>query len=139
MVRRVMYKWTQWLVAVMLILAPGGLQAAFEYESLLNTAVRGPVLDVATDPEEDLVFVLTPGEILIYSTGDPVVLDRIPLDKGFTRIAYQAESRLVLTAQYPPRIHVIRFDRVYDIELKDRAIKGPPNAKATLVVFDDYQ
>ena len=134
-----MFKNVKWIVAAMLLLLPSGLQAAFEYESVLKAVIDGPVLDVATNPEEDLVFVLTPGRILIYSTEEQVVLDRIPVDKGFDRIAYQADDRLVLTASTPSRIHIVRFSRVYDIDLKGRAVKGPPDAGATLVVFDDYQ
>ena len=115
------------------------LHAAFEVERILNADMGAPILDVTTNPAGDLVFVLTTGEVLIYSTDDQAVLDRIPIEKPFDRIAYQEEDRLILTAATPARINVIRFSRIYDIDLTGRAVKGPADAKVTLVVFDDYQ
>jgi hypothetical protein len=122
-----------------LILVPASLHAAFEVENVLTADIDGPVLDVTTNPDGDLAFVLTPGVVLIYSTGDQAVLDRIPVEKPFDQIAYQDEDRLVLTAARPSRIKILRFSRIYDIDLSGRAVKGPPDAKVTLVVFDDYQ
>jgi hypothetical protein len=126
-------------VALMVLLLPSALHAAFEVENLLKADIGAPILDVTTNPAEDLVFVLTPGAVLIYSTTDQAVLDRIPVEKQFDRIAYQDPDRLVLTAAEPSRIDIIRFSRIYDIDLSGRAVKGPRDAKVTLVVFDDYQ
>ena len=134
-----MFKYAKWIVAAVMLMLPTGLQAAFEYESVLKAAIDGPIVDVATNPDEDLVFVLTPGQIQIYSTEGQTVLDRIPVDKGFDRIAYQADDRLVLTAKKPSQLSIIRYSRIYDIDLQGRAIKGPPDAGVTIVVFDDYQ
>lgn len=128
-----------WVVLLLVILTPALLPAAFEYERILKANIDAPILDVTTNPAEDLVFVLTPQAVLIYSTTDRSVLDRIPLDASFDRIAYQNEDRLVLTATEPSRINIIHFSRIYDIDLTGRAVKGPPEAKVTLVVFDDYQ
>ena len=129
----------KWAVVFMVMLLPAGLHAAFEVESILKTDIDAPILDVTTNPAEDLIFVLTPGAVLIYSTTDQAILDRIPVEKQFDRIAYQDTDRLILTAAEPSRIDVIRFSRIYDIDLSGRAVKGPRDAKVTLVVFDDYQ
>ena len=126
-------------VVLAVVLAPAALQAAFEYEHLLKADLGASILDVTANPDEDLVFVLTPGAVLIYSIGDQAVLDRIPIEKRFDRIAYQDEDRLVLTARDPSTISILKFSRIYDIDLSGRAVKGPGGAKVTLVVFDDYQ
>ena len=126
-------------VVAMVMLLPASLHAAFEVETILKTDIDAPILDVTTNPAEDVVFVLTPGAVIIYSTTDQAVLDRIPVEKQFDRIAYQDPDRLVLTAAEPSRIAIIRFSRIYDIDLSGRAVKGPRDAKVTLVVFDDYQ
>lgn len=126
-------------VILAVVLIPVAVHAAFEHERILNAEIGAPILDVATNPSGDLVFVLTPGNVLIYSTDDQAVLDRIPVAGPFDRIAYQDEDRLVLTAAKPSRISVIRFSRIFDIDLSGRAVKGPPDARVTLVVFDDYQ
>ena len=134
-----MFRNLKWIVAAVVLMLPSGLQAAFEYESILQADIEGPIVDVATNPAEDLVFVLTPGKILIYSTDYQAVLDRIPVDAGFDRIAFQSDDRLVLTAKQPARLDIIRYSRIYDIDLKGRAVKGPSDASVTIVVFDDYQ
>ena len=126
-------------VVAMVMLLPVSLHAAFEVETILKADIGAPILDVATNPAEEVVFVLTPGAVLIYSTTDQAVLDRIPVEKQFDRIAYQDSDRLVLTAAEPSGISIIRFSRIYDIDLSGRAVKGPRDAKVTLVVFDDYQ
>ena len=126
-------------VILAVILIPAVLHAAFEYESILKADIGAPILDVTTNPTGDLVFVLTQGMVLIYSTDDQAVLDRMPVEKQFDRIAYQDEDRLVLSAGNTSMINIIRFSRIYDIDLSDRAIKGPRDAKVILVVFDDYQ
>jgi hypothetical protein len=126
-------------VVLLVVLLPAALQAAFEVESIFKADIGAPILDVTTNPTEDMVFVLTPGEVLIYSTTDQAVLDRIPVDKPFDRIAYQAIDRLILTAADPSRMKIIHFSRIYDIDLSGRAVKGSRDAKVTLVVFDDYQ
>jgi hypothetical protein len=125
------------IIAVVLI--PIALQAAFEHESILRTEIGAPILDVATNPADDLIFVLTSGAVLIYSTDDRTVLDRIPLKASYDRIAFQKDDRLILTATKPSQINIIRFSRIFDIDLAGRAVKGPKDAKVTLVVFDDYQ
>lgn len=134
-----MFKHVKWIVAVMLILAPAGSQAAFEYESLLKADVKGTILDVAADPDAALIFLLTPEAVLIYSTEDQSVLDRISLDERFDRIAYQSDDRLVLAAANPARVNIVQFSRIFTIDLTGRAVKGPKDAGVTLVVFDDYQ
>ena len=126
-------------VVLMVMLLPASLHAAFEVETILKTNIDAPILDVTTNPAEDVVFVLTPGAVIIYSTTDQAILDRIPVEKQFDRIAYQDPDRLILTAAEPSRISIIRFSRIYDIDLSGRAVKGPRDAKVTLVVFDDYQ
>lgn len=134
-----MLRFMKLAVVAMVMLLPVSLHAAFEVETILKADIGAPILDVATNPAEELVFVLTPGAVLIYSTTDQAVLDRIPVEKQFDRIAYQDSDRLVLTAAEPSRISIIRFSRIYDIDLSGRAVKGPRDAKVTLVVFDDYQ
>ena len=134
-----MSKNVKWAAALLVMLLPAVLYAAFEVETILKTDIGSPILDVTTHPAEELVFILTPGAVIVYSTTDQAVLDRIPVDKAFDRIAYQDPDRLILTAADPSRIDIIRFSRIYDIDLSGRAVKGPRDAKVSLVVFDDYQ
>lgn len=134
-----MLKFVTLSVLLAAILVPKPLLAAFEVERVLSTDLSAAVLDVTTDSQDDLVFFLTPGMVMIYSTEEQTVLDQIPVEKEFDRIAFQADDRLVLTDTDSPRINVLRFSRIFDIDISGRAVKGPEDARITLVVFDDYQ
>lgn len=129
----------KWAVVLCFALIPGALNAAFEHERIHQSKIGAPILDMAANPADELVFLLTPGAVLIYSTADQIVLDRIPLEEPYDRIVYQGEDRLVLTGAQPSQVSMIRYSRIYDIDLTGRAVKGPPDAKVALVVFDDYQ
>jgi hypothetical protein len=126
-------------ILIVFILTPSISPAAFKHESILKADIEAAVLDVTTNPDGDLIFVLTPGSVLIYSAGDQSILDRIPLDSQYDRIAYQNDDRLVLTSAKPSKINIISFSRIYDFDLTNRAVRGAPKAKVTMVVFDDYQ
>ena len=134
-----MLKFFKRMVCLVVILMPATLWAAVEVEHILDTKIGAPILDVATDHEEELIFFLTPGSVLIYSSDTQTVLDRIPVEKAFNRIAYQADDKLVLAEGNSQRISIIRFSRIYEIDTSGRAVKGPADAKVTLAVFDDYQ
>jgi hypothetical protein len=127
------------VLVVLFLWMPTLSLAAFEQESLLDVDIEAPVLDVTTDTTDNMVFVLTPGEILIFSTGERSVLDRIPVDKDFDRITYDKDGQLVLTARDPSKLSIVRVSRVHQIDLSGRPFKGQADAKVTLVVFDDYQ
>ncbi len=137
--RNYILRYMKLAVLIAVILIPAILHAAFETESILNADIDAPILDVTANPAGEMVFVLTPGMVMIYSADDRAIIDRIPVEEQFDRIAYQEGDRLVLSSAKPSRIKIIRLSRIYDIDLSGRAIKGPRDAKVTLVVFDDYQ
>jgi len=127
------------ILLLFLILIPSVSSAGFEHESILTADIDSPILDVTASADGDLIFVLTPGSVLIYSTGNQTVMSRIPLDNKYDHIAYQNDDRLVITATKPSQIKIVSYSRIYNIDLTERAMLGSPEAKVTLVVFDDYQ
>jgi protein-disulfide isomerase len=134
-----MMKKSSWAIILAFILIPAVSHAAIEYKSIFKADINAPVLDVATNPSENTVFVLTRGAVLIYSTGKKAVVARIPLTEPYDHIAYQQPHRLVLTATKPARLNIIHFDQVYNIDVSGKVVQGPLDARAKLVIFDDYQ
>ena len=134
-----MLKFVKLALCLAAVLLPSPLMAAFEVERILSTDLDAAALDVTTNADDELVYFLTPGTVLIYSIETQTVLDRIPVAKEFDRIAYEADGRLVLTDADSSRIDILRFNRIYDIDISGRAVKGPTDARVTLAVFDDYQ
>ncbi len=115
------------------------MNAAVEYERLIQVDLDAPILDVTTNSTADLIFALTPGEVLIFSASNGKIVDQIPVEKKFEHITYLHEDKLVLTARNPSKINIIKYSRIYDIDLTNRPFMGRSDAKVTLVVFDDYQ
>ena len=126
-------------VALILILVPAVVHAKVSFEPILTVDMDAPILDMTTDSDEDLIFLLTPKAVLFYSPGAKSVIDSIPLSETFDRIALLDDDRLILTSNAPSRINVIRYNRIYPIDITNRAVKGPADAKVSIVVFDDYQ
>jgi protein-disulfide isomerase len=134
-----MMKKRSWAIILASILIPALAHAAIEYKSIFKADISAPILDVATNPSENTVFVLTRSAVLIYSTEKQAVTDRIPLTEAYDHIAYQEPNRLVLSATKPARLNIIHFDHVYDIDVSGKVVQGPLDARAKLVIFDDYQ
>ncbi len=122
-----------------LALLPQLVQAGVEWKTLQKVKLESRALDVTASFDGSLIFSLTPGAILVYATADNRFIDRIPVDASYTRIAYSNNERLILSAADPAAFNIIKFNRVYDINIANRPFKGAAGAKVTLVVFDDYQ
>jgi len=122
-----------------LLCLPQFVHAGIEWKTLQEVKLVSQALDVTASFDGKLIFSLTPGAILVYSTADNRFTDRIPVDTRYTRIAYANEERLILSAADPATLKVIKFNQVYDINIANRPFKGTADAKVTLVVFDDYQ
>ncbi len=113
--------------------------AKVSFEPILTQQMDDPIMDVASDPDEDLIFFLTPSAVLPFSIKEKAVIDRIPLKAAFSRIGLLSDDRLILTGNDPSRFSIIQYSRIYPIDITHRAFKGAADAKVILVVFDDYQ
>lgn len=97
-------------------------------------------LDIAVASDGQLLFVLVPNEVLLYSMPDKKVETRIPLDEPFDRLTYAAnENALILTSKSGKNMRVITLEAVHEIMTSGLPIKGPANAPVTIAVFHDYQ
>ena len=96
--------------------------------------------DVATTTDGKMVFFLSEGEILVYSTSENKIIKHIPVDKAFDRITSTGTSgELILTGSTTQTMKIIRVDQVYDIDISGLAFKGAADAPVIIAVFDDYQ
>jgi hypothetical protein len=76
-------------VILAIVLIPAVLHAAFEVESILKAGHRRAHPGCDHQPGRRYGLCPHAGAVLIYSTDDQAVLDRIPGEKPFDRIAYQ--------------------------------------------------
>ncbi len=100
---------------------------------------KNPV-DVAISANGELIFILAEGEILIFSTREDRIINKIPVDKKFDKILHsEKDNTLILSGRTSKVIKRIQIDFVYPIDISGLPVKGPETAPVTIVVFDDYQ
>jgi hypothetical protein len=96
--------------------------------------------DVAVSEDGQSVFILVPGEILVYSVPGNTVEKKIPVDKGFDRIAYSPKLHaVVLTGSGSKAMKILKLQEIYQIDVSGLPFRGPENAPVTMAVFSDYQ
>lgn len=97
-------------------------------------------LDTASSADGQWLFILTRGEIIVYSTLEDKISKGIPVDKAFDTLSYSAQNNtLILSSQSEKTIKIIELELIHTFDLSDLPFKGPENAPVTIAVFGDYQ
>jgi hypothetical protein len=119
---------------------PQIVQADLEWRIIKDLDLKTTPLDVASSVDGKWLFILTPGEILVYSFPEGKIADQIPVDKEFDRIASLPRANLVtITSSTKKTLQIILFEALYKIDVTGLPFKGSQDASVTVVVFDDYQ
>ena len=104
----------------------------------LNTSQ--PTLDVAVSADGKLMYVLVPGQILVYSNFANTPINRIPVSKNFDRLTLAEKiDVLILASSSDKQVEMIQVALINEISTEGSPIIGPSDAVVTIAVFDDYQ
>jgi hypothetical protein len=116
------------------------VQAEVKWNTLKEIDLKTEALDIATSPDEQVLFLLSRGEVLVYSLGEEKVIERIPLDKEFDKLNYLPRTNaLVLTSSSNKNLRVIKMELIQNFDITELPYQGPENAPVTVIVFNDYQ
>jgi len=127
-------------VIISWVSVPQFIYAEIDLTLIKQTNLDVQPLDIATSADGELLFVLTRGEILVYSIAEGKVANRISIDKDFDRVTYAGDKNvLILTSSSSKTLKIIQVDFIYNIALDGLPFNGPANAAVTIAVFDDYQ
>ncbi len=119
---------------------PQIVRADLEWRIVKDLDLKTTPLDISPSADGEWLFILTPGEILVYSVQEGKVIDQIPVDKEFDRIASSPRSNVIsLTSSTKKAVQMIGFARVHKIDVTGLYVKGPPDAPVTIAIFTDYQ
>ena len=117
-------------------------EAAAEVEAKVLTTLnldKAPI-DVVTSADGKALFVLTQGEVLVYTKSGTTLSGRIPVDEGANQIAVSPRGdQLYLTNGKTNSLSVVSVAFVQTIDVSGAPFKGPANAPVVVAVFDDYQ
>jgi len=132
------------LVAVLLVVAwtffPQIAQAEVEWKVFRNLDVKATPIDIAPSMDGQRLFVLTPGEILVYSIAQGTITERIPVDKEFDRLVVLPRGEaLSVSSSKKHLVQVVLLEHIYTIDVAGLPFKGPKDAPVTIAVYDDYQ
>lgn len=119
---------------------PKVVQADVEWKVFRSLDLKAAPLDVAPSMDGQRLFVLTPGEILVYSIPEGKITDHIPVDKEFDRIvSLPRGDALSISSSTKKMLEVITLESIYKIDVSGLPFKGPKDAPVTIAVYDDYQ
>ena len=119
---------------------PQSVQAALEWRIIQNLDLKTTPLDIVSSADGMWLFILTPGEILVYSAQEGKITEHIPVDPGFDRItSFPRGNVLTIASSTKKVLQIIYLETVYPIDVMGLPFKGPQDAPVTLAVFTDYQ
>jgi hypothetical protein len=128
------------IVLLSMCFAPRSVFAEIEWTVKKQLKLEAAPTDVAPSADGKWIYVLTPGEILVYSVSEDKVRDRIPVDKTFDRLTYSAlDNTLLVSSSAEKTLKIIQLAVIQHFSLEGLPFEGSKNAPVTLVVFSDYQ
>jgi len=114
--------------------------ADLEWKVLKSLDLKISPIDVASSADGQRLFILTSGEILVYSFPEDKITDRIPVGKEFDRITSLPRGDvLTVTSSSNKTRQVILIQAVFKIDIAGHPFKGSKEAAVTIAVFTDYQ
>jgi len=111
-----------------------------EWTETKSVRLEKPALDVAVSSDGKMMYILSKGEIRVYSFVEEKVIKTIPVDAAFDRVAaMMGEEELILSSSSKRMLKRMRIEKVHDIDVFGLPFKGSEKAPVVIAVFDDYQ
>ena len=114
--------------------------AEVDWKVISERTLTDEPLDLAMSQDGQIMFILLPGKVLLYSIQENRATDSIPVDGSFDSITvYPGNNVLALSSSKTKALKVIAFEVSQDIDVSNHPFKGPEKAPVTIAVFSDYQ
>ena len=114
--------------------------AELEWTSRKPVPLTSAPLDNAISADGKLLYILSAGEILVYSLTENKTMNTIPIDGEYDNIAVTLKGNsLIVTSSAGKSLKIIDLEFSYNIDISGLPLKGPADAPVTIAVFSDYQ
>jgi hypothetical protein len=125
---------------VIWVLVPQVFAADLELTERKQVTLDASPLDIASSADGQWLFILTPGEIIVYSVFEDKISKGIPIDKSFDSLTYSArDNSLILSSRSEKAIKIIQLELIHHFDISGLPVQGAKNAPVTVAVFGDYQ
>jgi protein-disulfide isomerase len=122
------------------ILVPKASTTNLEWTIKKELDLKAPALDISQSGDGQWIFILSMGEITIYSNIEDKVINRIPVDKAFDKVThYESNNTLILTSSRENILKIIQLEAIEEFDFSGLPFLGPEDAPVTITVFADYQ
>jgi hypothetical protein len=116
------------------------VSAEMEWKIVKDLDVKAVPLDVASSADGKWLYILTPGEVLVYSVQEDTITARIPVGREFDKITSLPQpERLTISSSARKTLQLILLQTVHKIDVSGLPFKGPADAPIIVAVFTDYQ
>ena len=114
--------------------------AELEWTFRKQVPLTSAPLDNAVSADGQLFFMLSAGEIAVYSLTQNKTINTIPIDGDYDRIAVSPKGNsLIVTSSAGKSMKIIDLEFIFQIDKSGLPLKGPADAPVTIAVFSDYQ
>ena len=123
-----------------LLYATSVMPAQVEWQISGQLDLKAPPVDLCASADGTWLYILSAGEIAVYSFAEDKIVNRISVDTAFDRMIYVKEKNvLVVTSRSGNQVQIIQLEEVYQFDTSGLPYQGSKRAPITIVVFSDYQ
>ena len=116
------------------------VQADVEVKVLSTLDLDKSPMDVVAAGDGKWAYILTQGEVLVYSLTTKSLLGRSPVDKDIRRISLSSKGdQLYLMNDKTKTLSIVSVAFVNMFTVAGSPFKGPADAPVVIAVFSDYQ
>ena len=116
------------------------MPATVEWTISKELDLKAPPEDMCASTDGKWLYILSAGEVAVYSFAEGNIVNRIVIDKGFDRMIYIKEKNsLVITSRSGNTVQIIQLEEVCQFDTSGLPYQGSKGAPVIVAVFSDYQ
>jgi len=128
------------VLAIGLCYAPSVIPVNIEWTISEKLDLKAPPDDMCASADGKWLYILSAGEVAVYSFADEKIVNRIAIDKGFdSMICIKEKNSLVVTSRSGNLVQIIQLEEVYQFDTSGLPFQGSKKAPVVIAVFSDYQ